>query len=932
MLQHYLRSRSQRKQTHKQANKRGARQAVAVRTLLAIALPMTVSTSYAIDNQSIQSVIQSSNTTGTGVNFSVADAAVTGTSVYSARGLPPGVSIDASSGRISGTLLQRGVYAFTVTQSNSGSGESTQQKFRWLVADSTTGTIADENGVVPGQYIVAYRPTQDPLAQSEAATAALLQGWIGEAQALGGIVGDVYSHALVGISATLSDAAVAQLRADADVLYVTPVIEMRAIDDQANATWGLDRVDQRNLPLNTVYSYSFDGSGVDAYVIDTGILGTHSDFGGRVVDGHDEIGGGWTDCNGHGTHVAGTVGGSQYGVAKNVNLIAVRVLDCNGSGFNSGVIAGVDWAVARAASSGRPSVGNMSLGGGFDQGSNDAVRNAVEAGVVMVLAAGNNNGNACATSPASEPTAFTVAATDRNDQRAGFSNFGSCVDIHGPGVSITSAWHTGNTATNTISGTSMASPHGAGIAALYMQGNPNATAPAAMQALAALTMPGVASDPAGSPNLLMFSDVTGANPGDPGNPGGPGDPDRTIFFNDDFESTDKWQQNPGGVDTATTGQWQRGTPQQTSENGVIMQPATSAGGSFGMFTNPLAGASVGENDIDGGVTSAESDDIAVPAASSLRLSFDYFLAHTANATADDYLRVFVVDGTNAIPVLQAAGAPLVRAHQWRKATVSLDTFDNRTIRLRIEAADAGTPSLVEAGLDNIVIDGVSDDGGDGEVTISVADQSVNEDDGVASVAVSLSQAASVPIEVTVFTRPGSAINGRDFYGDSQVLNFAAGETSKLFEVGIIDDILTESAESLNVRLAQASGATISDGEATVTIVDDDASSGPLITLTSVQVSESAGTASVQISLSEAAPAAVTLRVFTQAITATPGSDYYGKTESATFAAGETAKTFSFDILDDSVTESEEQVLVRINNVSGAGVQSDRATVSIDDND
>lgn len=261
-----------------------------------------------------------------------------------------------------------------------------------------------------------------------------------------------------------------------------------------------------------------------AYIIDTGILTTHSEFGGRGRSGYDfgDNDPGATDCNGHGTHVAGTVGGTTYGVAKAVSLVGVRVLDCGGSGTNSGVIAGVDWVTSNAA---KPAAANMSLGGGASQALDDAVSRSIAAGVTYALAAGNGNffgqpEDACAGSPSRVAAALTVGATDRNDAEASFSNYGNCVDILAPGVGITSAWYTGNNATNTISGTSMATPHVAGAAALYLESHPSASPSAVASALTGNATSGAIalsrnSSRKGTPNLLLYNQFSagGSDPG-----------------------------------------------------------------------------------------------------------------------------------------------------------------------------------------------------------------------------------------------------------------------------------------------------------------------------------------------------------------------------------------------------------------------------------
>jgi len=282
----------------------------------------------------------------------------------------------------------------------------------------------------------------------------------------------------------------------------------------ATSLWGLDRIDQRALPLNGTVSRATTGSGVTAYVIDTGVLSTHTEFGGRVVSGYSSVsdGNGTEDCNGHGTHVAGTIGGSNYGVAPSVAIVPVRVLDCSGSGSTSAVIAGIDWVVAHHVA-GTPAVANMSLGGGRSSALDIAVQNGVRDGVVFVVAAGNSNANACQTSPAGEPLAVTVGSTTSADARSSFSNYGSCLDVFAPGSSILSAWYTSTTATNTISGTSMASPHVAGVAALGLGIAPDSNV-AQIAAWITLTATSnvVENAGAGSPNLLLYSRLSAQPP------------------------------------------------------------------------------------------------------------------------------------------------------------------------------------------------------------------------------------------------------------------------------------------------------------------------------------------------------------------------------------------------------------------------------------
>ncbi|MDG4766470.1 S8 family serine peptidase [Solwaraspora sp. WMMD406] len=322
----------------------------------------------------------------------------------------------------------------------------------------------------------------------------------------GGTVARTYRDALRGFEARMSAAAAKRVAAHPSVAYVQQNRTVSLAATQSpTPSWGLDRIDQAALPLNNSYTYPNSGSGVTAYIIDTGIRFAHSDFGGRAVTGFDAVDGGSADDgNGHGTHVAGTVGGTAYGVAKSVTLVGVRVLNNSGSGTYAGVIAGIDWVTADHAA-GEPAVANMSLGGGFDQAVNDAVARSIADGVVYSIAAGNSNANACNYSPASTPAAITVGATTNTDARASYSNFGTCLDIFAPGSNITAPWHTSNTATNTISGTSMAAPHVAGAAALALAANPGYTPQQIGDLLVDDATSNVVTNPGtGSPNKLLY--------------------------------------------------------------------------------------------------------------------------------------------------------------------------------------------------------------------------------------------------------------------------------------------------------------------------------------------------------------------------------------------------------------------------------------------
>ncbi|MFU8833303.1 MAG: S8 family serine peptidase [Wenzhouxiangella sp.] len=370
---------------------------------------------------------------------------------------------------------------------------------------------------IPGQYIVVFHEQSEEVQpgqqgrdrRPEHASQTVREAVMKRAERLALdydlIVDQVYVHALQGIAVRASEARVRQMLNDPDIAFIEEDAEVFLTATQNNAPWGLDRIDQRDRPLNGTYIYNTGASNVRVYVLDSGIRASHTQFGGRVLSGATAIqdGRGTGDCNGHGTHVAGTIGASTWGVAKSVRLVPVRVFGCTGGSSNSIIAAGIDWIRGNAV---KPAVANMSLGGPASSVIDNATNNLINSGVTVVVAAGNENQNACNVSPARVSAALTVGSTTSTDQRSSFSNFGSCVNLFAPGSSIRSTWSTSNTATNTISGTSMAAPHVAGVAALWLANNPTAS-PAAIRntILNRATTNRLSGIGSGSPNRLLFS-------------------------------------------------------------------------------------------------------------------------------------------------------------------------------------------------------------------------------------------------------------------------------------------------------------------------------------------------------------------------------------------------------------------------------------------
>ncbi|MFF3286902.1 S8 family serine peptidase [Streptomyces sp. NPDC003023] len=530
---------------------------------------------------------------------------------------------------------------------------------------------------VPDTYIVRLKDGQDAK---------------GIARALQVRTQHTWGAGIDGFVARLSSGQLHAVRQHPSVAYVQQdsVLTGDPLDSTQTSpsSWGLDRIDQRALPLSGTYTYNSTAPAVHAYVIDTGLDPRHPDFGGRATQDYDSTGENGKLCKDHGTHVAGTLGSQTYGVAKQVRLHGVKALAC-GDQTMSMFIDGVEWVTAHAQ---KPAVANMSwnASGKYDQTLNDAVEALSASGVFVAASSGNTGDDSCDISPRAADGISVVANATNTDTRSSTSSTGSCVDVYAPGTGIISTIFNGSTGTK--SGTSMATPHVAGVAALYKAVNGDVPSETLNRWITDNATPGIVEggSEGGTANRMLYvSPVFG----------------QTLpIFSDDFETDRGWQTNPAGSDTATTGRWERGNPEPTQTTSGPLQLGTTTSGSNDLVTGRLAGAGNGTYDVDGGTTSIRSPLIALPSTGgTIRLSFSYTFANGSDSSSYDYLTVKVI-GSNTTTVLTQRGVSSeVVNGEWKTATADLSAFAGQTVRLQFEAADKSTGSIVEAAVDDVIV-------------------------------------------------------------------------------------------------------------------------------------------------------------------------------------------------------------------------------------
>lgn len=597
----------------------------------------------------------------------------------------------------SGKLFRQNILSTVIATTLFSASAMANEKFMELATSSNVQApqakylaSPDPDAVIPGQYIVVFK-------DADKMTRANREVYVADKAAqlsvdLGAKVLHEYAASIAGVAVKLNAEYLGKLLADPEVEYVEEDTIQKLVAVQNNPpNWGIDRIDERTLPLDNQYESVLTGAGVNAYIIDTGLDLDHPNFSGRARLGTDVIGDGrnGNDCNGHGTHVGGITASETYGVAKDANLYAVRVFGCGSTTSTSNILNGMNWVIGNAQ---LPAVANMSLGGPANTTQDNLVQSMVNAGIVTVVAAGNDNSDACGFSPARATNAITVGSTTINDARSSFSNFGSCVDIFGPGSSITSTWLNGGS--NTISGTSMASPHVAGVAALELQNDPGASVGTITSRIVNNATTGAISDTRGTVNRLLYMDhLNGGTPPPPPPPPG------NCSFEDDFTTSTGWTID--SASSCSTGTYVRGNPTQQSNSGIITQVGGDAGGDgFAVFT--ATNSSAGTNDVDGGNCIARSPSISVSEASTLSIDWFHGQRDSGDDPSGDFYRLeYSLNGGSSFNTLVSRGDSAHNA-QWATATAPIPAGSN--VVIRVQTSDgAGPGDLIEGGIDSVSI-------------------------------------------------------------------------------------------------------------------------------------------------------------------------------------------------------------------------------------